>query len=165
MEVGMKRIRNSIYIFLIVAVIVACGVASPVPRVISSPTNFPSLSPTIVPPINTSLPTVTNLAANWESSKSCVTEYPQQPEGNQLEGVSVLRSLSGTVLSLNRSLLDLKNGASKVVDTANQSVWDVDVSPDGHTLAYSWFNDATSKWELVVVDSVERFQKVAWSSE
>jgi Tol biopolymer transport system component len=66
---------------------------------------------------------------------------------------------------LNLSLLNLKNGTSTVIDTANQSVWDVDISPDRHTLAYSWFNDNTSKWEVVLIDNEGNFQDAAWSSK
>lgn len=155
----MKRL-NILFVLVLLADCMPIGTPS---IEIITPTETPLLSPTNTP-IPTPLPTATSLAANWESAKNCVTEYPQQPEGNQLEGVAALRSLSSTVLSLNLSLLDLKDGISKVIDTANQSVWDVEVSPDGHTLAYSWFNSATSKWELVLLDSVGSLQEVAWSS-
>ena len=131
---------------------------NPPDSLIPTSTNAPAVSPT-------PLPTVTSLTTNWEESKNCVTEYSQQPEGNQLDGVAVLRSLSSTVISLNLSLLNLKDGSSRAIDTSNQSVWDVGVSSDGHALAYSWFNDTASKWESVLVDSTGSIQEVAWSSD
>lgn len=124
----------------------------------STSTNVPVVSPT---PSSTA----TGLVTNWDKSKNCVTEYSQRPDGNQLEGVAVLRSLSSTTISLNLSLLDLKNGNLRDIDTANQSVWDLGVSPDGYTLAYSWFNNAASRRELVLVDNGGNLQEVAWSSD
>lgn len=131
---------------------------TPSPVLTPTATNVPVISST--PP-----PTATNLTANWETSRNCVNEYATQPEGIKLEGVVALRSLSGTVLALELSLLDLKDGASKNIDTSNQPADDVDVSPDRHTLAYTWFNNTTSQWELVLVGSAGSLRKVAWSSD
>ena len=158
----MTRTKSIVEVLLVVFLVVACSPATPYSIPESVPTQILSVSNTSIP---TSLPTATNLPDAWETSKSCVTEYTKTPDNIQLEGVAVLRSLSSTVLSLNLSLQNLKDGSSKVIDTANQPVWDVDVSSDGQTLAYSWFNTATSKWELALIDSTGQPQDVAWSSE
>jgi len=72
--------------------------------------------------------------------------------------------LSSTTLGLSLSLLDLKSDTSKEIDTANQSIDDADVSPNGQTLAYEWFNNTTSKWEIVLLNSAGEQQKIAWFS-
>ena len=154
---------KSILEILFVAFLVgACSPATPYSVPESVPTQTLLVRNTSTP---TALPAATSLPDAWESSKSCVTAYREQPDNIQLEGVAALRSLSSTVLSLNLSLQNLKDGSSKDIDTANQSVWDVGVSPDGQTLAYSWFNNATSKWELALIDSTGQPQNVAWSSD
>jgi dipeptidyl aminopeptidase/acylaminoacyl peptidase len=66
---------------------------------------------------------------------------------------------------LNLSLQNLKDGSSKIIDTASQPVWNVDISSDGQILAYTWFNTAISKWELVLADSTGHPQDVVWSSD
>ena len=156
--------RKSILEILLVAFLIgACSPATPLSSVAEpAPTQTLSVSNTSIP---TSLPTAINLPDTWESSKHCVTEFSEQPENIQLEGVAVLRSLSSSVISLNLFLQNLKDGTLGVIDTANQSVWDAGVSPDGQTLAYYWFNNATSKWELALVNSMGHSQSVAWSSE
>lgn len=158
----MMQTKSILEILLVAFLAAACSPATPLSVAEPAPTQTFSVSNTSIP---TSLPTATNLPDAWEASKSCVTEYPKQSDNLQLEGVAALRSLSSTVLSLNLSLQNLKDGSSKVMDTANQSVWDVGVSPDGQTLAYSWFNNARSKWELVLIDSTGHSQGVAWSSD
>lgn len=156
------RAKSILEVLLVVLFVGACSPATPLSTEGSVPTQILSVSKTSIP---ISSPAATSLPDAWETSKNCVTEYPKQPDEIQLEGVAVLRSLSSTVFSLNLSLQNLKDDSLMVIDIVNQSVWDVDVSPDGTTLAYSWFNDATSKWELVLVDSRGHFQGVAWSSE
>lgn len=154
--------KSILEVLLVTVIFGACAPSAPVSVTETVPVQTLSVSNTSIP---TLMPTATNLATNWDSSKSCVTEYPQQPEGEQLEGIAVLRSLSSTVIGLELSLLDLKNGNSSIIDTANQSVWDVEVSPDRSILAYSWFNNTTAKWELVLINSAGSLQEVAWSSE
>ncbi|MEP7135481.1 MAG: hypothetical protein ABI904_11170 [Chloroflexota bacterium] len=105
-----------------------------------------------------------NSLDNWEMAKSCVTMYSTHPNGYELTGTLALRSLSSTTLGLSLSLLDLKSDSSKEIDTANQSIDDADVSPSGQTLAYQWFNNTTSKWEIVLLNSAGEQQKIAWSS-
>jgi Tol biopolymer transport system component len=156
----MMRTRSILELLLVIFVLGACTPARPLSATETVQT---------LPVNNTSLPTplltTTSLAANWESAKNCVTEYPKQPEESQLEGVAVLQSLSSTVIGRELSLLNLKDGTSRNIDTANQPVEDVAVSPDRHSLAYSWFNNTTEKWELVLIDSAGELQQVAWSSK
>ena len=111
------------------------------------------------------LPTVTLASVNWGRSKSCVTFYPTRPENYQLVGIVPVRSLSSSVLDLSMSLLDLENGRLREIDTADQSVSDTHISPNRQTLAYTWFNIATNKWELALVDAAGNPQNVAWSSD
>ena len=105
-----------------------------------------------------------NTTENWEVAKSCVTTYTARPDGYELTGVAVLRSLSSTTLGLNLSLLDLENNTSKEIPTPNP-VDLADVSPDGKTLGYVWFNNATSKWELTLLDATGNHPEVAYSSK
>ena len=158
----MTKAKSILEVLFVAFLVGACSPATPFSVAESVPTQTLAGSNTSTP---TSLPTATRLPDAWEASKSCITEYPKKPDNIQLEGVAVLRSLSSTVISLNLSLQNLNDGSSKVIDTANQSVWDVDVSPDGQTLAYFWFNNATSKWELTLIDSIGHSQGVAWSSK
>ena len=155
------QIKSILEILLVAFLIGACSPATPLSAAESVPTQTLLVSNASIP---TSFPTATNLPDAWEASKNCVTEYPKKPDSIQLEGVAVLRSLSSTVLSLNLSLQNLKDDSSKLIDTKNQSVWDVGVSPDGSALTYLWFNNNTSKWELVLVDSKGIPRNVAWSS-
>lgn len=111
------------------------------------------------------IPTETSqFSESWERSKSCVTVLPTIPADDRISGVVATRSLSTKVLGLSLSLLDLESGVSINFDTPNP-VDDADVSSDRKLLAYSWFNTATSKWELSLVDAIGSPKKVAWSSE
>ena len=156
------KTKSILEVLFVIFILGACAPVTPSSATERVPVQTLSVSNTSQP---TPVPTATNLAANWDSSKNCVTEYHQQPEENQLEGVAVLRSLSSTVIGMELSLLDLKDGTSRSIDTANQPVDTVAVSPDRHTLAYLWFNNTTAKWELVLIDSAGDLQKVAWSSK
>jgi hypothetical protein len=158
----MMPTKSILVVVLIGFLVGACSPATPLSVTEFVPTQTLSVSNTSIP---TSLPTPTNLPDPWEASKNCVTEYPNQPENIQLEGVAVLRSLSSTVTGLNLSLQNLKDASTKAIDTANQSVWDVAVSPGRNVLAYSWFNDSTSKWEVVLVSSSGNPTEVTWSSD
>jgi WD40 repeat protein len=111
------------------------------------------------------IPTKTNqFSENWEKSKNCVKLFPNPPTGKRFSGIVATRSLSTKVLGLSLSLLDLESGGSINFDIPNP-VDDADVSSDGKLLAYRWFNTATSKWELSLVDATGSLKKVAWSSE
>jgi dipeptidyl aminopeptidase/acylaminoacyl peptidase len=158
----MMQMKSILEILLIAFLVGACSPGTPFSAAESISTQTLSVSNTFIP---TSLPTATSLPDAWEASKSCVTEYPKKPDNIQLEGVAVLRSLRSTVLSLNLSLQNLKDGSSKIIDTASQPVWNVDISSDGQILAYTWFNTAISKWELVLADSTGHPQDVVWSSD
>jgi len=108
--------------------------------------------------------TAINSLANWEESKKCVTQYPARPENYQLSGVAVIRSLSSTVIGLEPSLLDLENGITRDIDISGQSLDNADVSPNRQVLAYTWFNNNTSKWELVFINSIGGSRRIVWSS-
>lgn len=156
------KIKSISEIPITILVLAACAPATPFSATATVPVQIASVTDTSVP---TSVPTATSLVANWEAAKNCVIEYKEQPEESQLEGVAALLSLSSTVIARELSLLDLKDGTSTKIDTSNQSIDILEVSPDRHTLAYTWFNNSTEKWELVFIDSVGHRQRVAWSSE
>jgi hypothetical protein len=149
-------------ILVTIFILVACTPVTPFSATATIPVQTVSSTNTSIPSL---VPTVTSLAANWEASKNCVIEYAEQPKESQLEGVVVLLSLSSMVIGRELSLLDLKDGTLTNIDTANQPVDVVAVSPDRYTLAYMWFNNSAEKWELVFIDSVGDRQKVAWSSK
>jgi Tol biopolymer transport system component len=150
-------------VFLIV--LIGCSSISTPPEIHSPPTIMStSIIDNKITPAATAMKAL-NAAENWEAAKSCVTTYSARPDGYELTGIAVLRSLSSTTLSLSMSLLDLESSSSKEINTENQSVWDADVSPNRKTLGYLWFNNATSKWELPLIDAIGNQQKVAWSDE
>jgi hypothetical protein len=144
--------------------LVACATVTPFSATATVPVQTVKVFPTntFLP---TSVPTATSPLANWEAAKKCVIEYAEQPKESQLEGVAVLLSLSSTVIAGELSLLDLRDRTSTKIDTSSQPVDVLDVSPDRHTLAYTWFNHSTERWELVFIDSAGDRQKVAWSSK
>jgi Tol biopolymer transport system component len=157
----MMRTRPVFEALIVIFILGACApsslvsVTKTVPVQTLSVTNTSTSTP--IP-----MPTATKLAVNWGSSKKCVTEYPER---SYFQGIAALRSLSSTMIGLELSLLNLKDGTATVIDTSNQSVWDVDVSPDRQTLAYSWFNNTKGKYELALIDSAGSLQEIAWSSE
>jgi len=149
-------------VFLIV--FVGCSSISKPSEIHSSPTAISTF-----PIANETAPTIepteaVNTAENWEAAKSCVTTYSARPEGYELTGVAVLRSLSSTTLGLSLSLLDLESNTSKEISTPNP-VDLADVSPNRMTFGYLWFNNASSKWELTLLDASGNLQEVGWSSE
>lgn len=99
------------------------------------------------------------------ATDNCVIEYPERPKDYQLSGVVGVRSLSTEIQGLSLSILALKDDTQINIDTSNQSVWEAEISPDGHGLAYKWFNDKTSKWEVVLIGSDGSNKKLVWSSE
>lgn len=97
---------------------------------------------------------------------NCVTEYDERPkEYNTLSGVVLIRSLSAETQGLAPSLLSLRYGTTIDIDLSNQSMWEAKISPDNTTLAYKWFNDETSQWELVLIDATNSNRKVIWISK
>jgi len=105
-----------------------------------------------------------NSSDNWDASKRCVTIYSTRPNDYELTGVLALRSLSSTTLGLNLSLLNLENNKTINFSTPNPVDFAY-VSSSRKTLGYLWYNNATSKWEVRLVNSEGEQQKVAWSSK
>ena len=159
--------KFKLFIWMIcLTLLIGCGTAQVTeetqPTKIVSAVVIPTPSKNIV---STIIPTEPSRSSeNWEVTKKCATVYPSRPSTYQLIGVAAVRSLSSKVLGLDMSLLNLENGEFKKIDTANQSVWDADISPDREALAYQWFNIATEKWELLLINGRGEPQKVAWSS-
>lgn len=108
---------------------------------------------------------ITATKTNWEMAKDCIDIHPTRPQEYKLSGVVPIRSLNTTVVGLDLSLLDLEADTTKEIDTDNQSIWDVDVSPNRQTLAYTWFNNSAAKWELIIVDALGNPQEIVRSSD
>jgi hypothetical protein len=156
------KIKSISEILITILMLVACAPVTPFSATATAPVQTVS-PPHISTP--TSIPTATSLVANWEAAKNCLIEDKQQSKESPLEGIAVLLSLSSTVIAGELSLLNLRDGTSTNIDTSNRSIDVVEVSPDRHTLAYTWFNNITEKWELVLIDGAGDRQKVAWSSK
>jgi len=129
--------KSKFFLFIVfLIVLIGCSSISTPSEIHSPPTIMStSIIDNKITPAATAMKAL-NAAENWEAAKSCVTIYSARPDGYELTGVAVLRSLSSTTLSLSMSLLDLESSSSKEINTENQSVWDADVSPNRKTLGY-----------------------------
>ena len=131
----------------------------------STPTIIPTSLIATKSSATTPVPTeALNSLENWDAAKNCITVFPTRPNGYELTGVLALRFLSSTTLGLSLSLLNLENNTSTEIPTPNPVDFAY-VSPGRKTLGYLWFNNATSKWELTLLNSAGEQKKVAWSSK
>lgn len=93
MEIGMKRIRKSIYIIPILVILVACGVASPIPT--STATTTPAIqvssqeanTPTLGSPTITEMPSAT---LDPDSPEGCINLKPVDFNPAEFNGLLTL---------------------------------------------------------------------------